>query len=115
MRTGIVAAVLAVIALAFFNPGMDDFRTFVKAQAEGMIQNEAGDTALGRALSGAGANLASQYVDRITERHNYFVFSTYTVDLDGDDADAEEWKFLGLAGQFVELDRPASMENADGE
>ena len=110
MRTGIVVAILAVVSLAFFNPGMDEFRTFVKAHAEGMIQQETGDTALGRALSGAGASLAAQYVDRVTDRRNYFVFSTYTIDLDGDEAEAEEWKFLGLAGQFVEMDRPASME-----
>ncbi len=114
MRTGIVIVILAVIALAFFNPEMDDFRTFVRAQAEGMIQREAGDTALGRALSGAGGSLAGQYVDRITERRNYFVFSTYTIDLDGEESDVEEWKFLGLAGRFVELERPDSMEHESG-
>ena len=114
MRTGLVVAILAVIVLAFFNPGMDEFRTFVRAQAEGMIQQEAGDSAIGRALSGAGGSLASQYVDRITERRNYIVFSTYTVDLDGAESDDEDWKFVGIAGRFVELDRPDAMENTSG-
>lgn len=110
MKTGIVAAIIAVIALAFFNPGMDDFRTFVRAQAEGMIQRETGESELGGLLSDVGGSLAGRYIDRITERRNYFVFSTYTVDFDGDDSEAEDWRFLGIAGQFVELDRPESIE-----
>ena len=114
MRTGLVVAVLAVIALAFFNPGMDEFRTFIRTQAEGMIQRETGDTALGRALSGVGGNLAGQYVDRITDRNNYFVFSTYTVDLDGNESEDEDWRFLGIAGRFFELDRPASVDKVMG-
>lgn len=106
MRTGVVVAMLAVIALAIFNPGMDDFRLFVTDRAEEMILQEAGDTALGRALSGAGGSLAGQYVDRITERHNYILFSTYTIDFDGRESEEERWRFLGLAGQFLELERP---------
>ncbi|MEX1055135.1 MAG: DUF4359 domain-containing protein, partial [Rhodothermales bacterium] len=59
---------------------------------------------------GAGANLAGEYVDRITERKNYFVFSTYTIDLDGPDEEGDEWEFVGVADQFIETARPESME-----
>jgi hypothetical protein len=76
-----------------------------------MIRREAGDSALGRALSGAGANLAGDYVDRITDRKNYFVFSTYTIDLDGPDEVGNEWEFLGIADQFIQTEQPESMEN----
>lgn len=110
MRTGLVALTLAVIALAIFNPGMDDFRIFVRERTEILLQDEAGDSLLGRALSGAGASIAGEYVDRITERENYFVFSTYTIDLDGESTETDDWKFLGIAGQFLELHRPDSME-----
>lgn len=110
MRTGLVVAILAVIALAFFNPGMDEFRTFIRTQAEGLIQRETGETALGQALSGLGGSLAGQYVDRVTERRNYVVFSTYTIDFDGDESDAEDWTFVGIAGRFVEVERPESFE-----
>lgn len=108
MRTGIVVLVLAVIALAIFNPGMNQFRLFVADRAEDIILEEAGDSMLGRALSGAGGNLAGQYVDRITERENYILFSTYTIDLDGPESDEEDWEFLGMAGHFLELSRPES-------
>lgn len=112
MRTGIVVALLAVIALAFFNPGMDDFALFIETNAESLILEETGDTMLGRALSGAGGNLAGQYVRRITDRRNYFVFSTYTIDLDGSESDEEEWRFLGMAGRFVELERPQTVRES---
>ena len=110
MRTGLALAILAVIALAIFNPGMDEFRVFASERAEGLILQEAGDGVLGRALSGAGGSLAGQYIDRVTERENYILFSTYTIDLDGPESDEEHWAFLGLAGQFLELERPPSVE-----
>lgn len=112
MRTGIVVALLAVIALALFNPGMDDFRLFIEANAEQIILRETGDTAFGRILSGAGGSIAAEVVNRITERQNYFLFSTYTIDLDGPESDDEDWRFLGIAGRFVELDRPESFDES---
>ena len=102
--------ILIAILLAIFNPDMQDFKAFVREQSEVLIRREAGDSALGRALSGAGASLAGDYVDRITERTNYFVFSTYTIDLDGADEAGGEWEFVGIADQFIETERPESME-----
>lgn len=111
MKTGIAAAVLVAIALSIFNPGMDDFRRFIADRAQELILHEAGDSALGRALSGAGGSLAGRYVDRITHRENFILFSTYTVDLDGPESDEEHWTFLGLVGQFMELERPPSLDS----
>ena len=106
--------ILVAVLLAIFNPDMNEFKTFVRDRAELLLQRETGESALGRALSGAGAGLVGEYVDRVTERTNYFVFSTYTIDLDGPDEDGEEWKFLGIAGQFLELKRPAFVEERVG-
>ena len=111
MRTPILLTLLAVAFLIIFNPDMEEFQDFVEAHSERIVQAELGDSAVARALSGAAGGLASRYIDRITERDNYFVFSIYTVDLDGADADAEEWRFLGVAGQFFETERPASLED----
>jgi hypothetical protein len=109
MRTALVALIISVIALAWFNPGMDAFRLFVEEHSERILLNEAGDSAVGRALAGAGGALAGAYVDRVTERRNYAVFSIYTRDLDGDDEQDEEWRFLGIAGHFFELQQPESL------
>ena len=111
MRTGLVALTVVVIALAIFNPGMDQFRTFIRQRTEVAIQEETGGSMLGRALSGAGASLAGEYVDRVTERENYYLFSTYTIDLDGSAGEQNAWTFLGIAGQFVAVERP----NGEGQ
>lgn len=108
MRTGWIAGILIVIALAIFNPGMDAFKAFAAERAEALILEETGDSVLGRALSGAGASLTGEYVDRITQRRNYLLFSTYTVDPDNRASDDENWIFLGIAGQFVEVERPST-------
>ena len=109
MRTGIVVAVLAVIALLWFNPDMEDFATFVEAQSEKIVVQETGEGRLGRALGRIVGGLAGANVDRVTERDNYFVFSTYTLDLDGTESTANDWRFLGIAGQFFELHRPEDL------
>ncbi len=111
MRTGLVALTVIVIALAIFNPGMDQFRQFVRQRTELAIEEETGGSMLGRALSGAGASLAGDYVDRVTERENYYLFSTYTIDLDGAQGENQEWRFLGIAGQFFAVDRPEERAN----
>lgn len=110
MRTGIVIILLSLIALAFFNPGMDDFRVFVQQQSEGLIRQEAGDGPLADLLAGAGGRFAAGHVERITDRTNYVIFSTYTIDLDGAERDEEDWRFLGIAGQFIETRRPQSFQ-----
>ncbi len=106
MRTLLLALTIIVIALAVFNPGMDKFEAFVRNRTELAIQEETGDTMLGRALSGAGAAIAEEYVSRVTDRKNYYVFSTYTIDLDSRSGQEQRWKFLGIAGQFFELESP---------
>jgi hypothetical protein len=110
MKAALVVLVLALFALWFFNPDMDDFKVFVEARSGEILQRELGGGALGEALSGAGARLAGRYIDRITDHDDFLIFSTYTIDLDGDGTEGEEeWEFLGIGGQFVEMDRPASM------
>ena len=111
MRTAIVVILLSLIALYLFNPDMEDFRVFAATQSELLLQRELGEGVLGRALSGAGSALTERYVDRVTERHDYFVFSTYTLDLNGPDEEGEEWRFLGIVGQFFETERPASLRD----
>ena len=110
MRTALVALLIVLIALLIFNPDMDDFRLFAEEQSERLLLDEAGDTAFGRALSSLGGSLAGSYVDRITEYNNYLFFSIYTIDLDGADAEGEEWKFLGIAGMFFEREAPESVQ-----
>ena len=109
MKT-LLLLVLVFGGLFFFNPDMEDFKAFVSTRSEALLGERMGSGALGEALSAAGSRLAGRYVDRVTERNDYLVFSTYTVDLDGADSAEEDWRFLGVAGQFIETQRPASLE-----
>lgn len=109
MRTPLLMAALALALLAVFNPDRDDFRAFIETRSEALLRGETGDTALGRVLSGAGSRLAGAYVEQATRRSNYVVFSLYTIDLDGAEGAAEEWRFLGIAGMFFETQRPAAL------
>lgn len=97
---------IGLVVLAISNPGMDDFKSFVEQRSEYLLRQETGDTALGRALSGAGSELAGAFVDRVSERENYLVCSIYTIDADRDDA--PDWRFLGLGGRFFQLKDPNS-------
>lgn len=113
MRTALALVVVSLIGLLYFNPDMEDFRLFVEAQSDEIIQRELGGGTLGRLLGGVGSRVAADLVDDVTVRRNYFVFSTYTIDLDGE-PDDEEWRFLGIAARFVVLERPASMSEEAG-
>ncbi len=109
MQLSVLLLMVAVLALAFTNPAMGDFETFAEAHLETVLVREMGDSVLGRALAGAGAGIAGAHVERITERTDYVLYSLYTVDLDGSADEADDWRFLGIGGQFVELQRPASL------
>jgi hypothetical protein len=109
MKTGIIVALLAVIALALFNPTMDDFRLFVRQHTETVISQQSGGGPLGDVLAHFGGRFAGQNVERITHRSNYLIFSTYTIDFDGASREDNEWRFIGIAGQFFELHRPEAL------
>ena len=115
MRTPILLAVIALVVLFLFNPEMEAFQIFAEEQSARILQQQTGDSDLGRMLSGVGASLVGSNIHRFTERQNYGVFSIYTIDLDGDDEQEEEWRFLGIAGQFLELERPASLQEENEE
>ncbi len=112
MRSLILLLILVVL-LAIFNPGMEDFQAFARDITGEMISGQVGDSGLGSILSGLGGSLAASNIDRLTVRDNYYIFSTYTIDLDGPSREGNEWKFLGIATQFIELHRPDALDRAE--
>ena len=113
MRTAVVALLIILIALAWSNPDQPAFQAFVERHSEQILLDELdeeGDSAVGRALAGAGGALAGAVIDRVTVRRNFIVFSTYTIDLDTRDGDEDAWKFVGLAGRFLETQNPTEKD-----
>ena len=100
--------VLAAVAVGLFvtNPTMDDFGDFIRERADERLQAEAGDGAFGRLLSSFGGDLAGGLAARATARESYGLLSIYTLDLDGDDGEDDDWRFVGIAGQFIPVNEP---------
>ena len=99
--------------LALFNPDKDDFAGFIGERA----QTAASDNV--RASSGSYLGMDGEsVVGTLTralatgafERSNYFVFSTYSADLNGVVRGGGQWKYLGVGGQFFELERPSMLD-----
>lgn len=107
MRSLLLLVLIAVL-LAVFNPGMDDFSAFARDKAGELAGGQVGGEA-GRLLGGLTGGLVGSNIERVTRRDNKYLFSTYTVDLDGPVATGNEWKFLGVATQFIELQRPNAL------
>ncbi len=108
---------ILVGTLALFNPTEADFRAFVQERMTDTISDvgrAAGGSFLGVVAGEIGGRLASTLAAETVERDNYFAFSIYTVDLDGPDRGDEEWKFLGVARQFIPLKKPASLRDRAG-
>lgn len=111
MRILLILGVL-IGTLAIFNPDEEDFRSYVTERANEAISDRA-RSAGGRIFSdivgSVGGTLAGHVASRTVVRDDYIVFSLYTIDLDGSQRTGEEWRFLGIAKQFVPLNTPDSL------
>ena len=108
MRLLLLVALFAVLAVT--NPGPDAFADFAEETVAEQVGAELGGLPAGGILGDLGGLAAGQLVRRYAERDNYLVASVYTLDLDGRARDANDWRFLGIAGFFVELHRPESLQ-----
>ena len=105
----LLIVVAAAGGLFLNNPTSADFEYYVQRHAEQMLLQETGDGPLGRIFSDLGSNVLGSLANEASERQNYFLFSTYTIDLGGEGEQKDQWRFLGIAGQFIELEAPESI------
>ncbi|MGB1032871.1 MAG: DUF4359 domain-containing protein [Flavobacteriales bacterium] len=94
----LILAVFLIAALAFTNPNEKDFGAFIKTELLSILGLTA-DSALVKQIAGDKLDQLSEGVaSEFGERHNYFIFSVYEVDMG-----KEEMYFLGIANQFIPL------------
>ena len=107
MRTlsGVVLGLLLGF-LVFTNPSMEDFQTFMADKAEHVLREEVGESRFGRVLTDLGAGLTGGLIDNITERKSYGLFSLYTIGRDDPHDDGDAWRYLGIGGMFIQLEKP---------
>ncbi len=101
--------VALVVVLVVTNPGPDDFTEFAEETVAERVGAELGEVPAGGLLGDLGGLAAGQLVRRLAHRDNYLVASVYTLDFDGRARAEEDWRFLGIAGLFFEIDRPDSF------
>ena len=110
MSGKLTLAIIIVIGgvMAWTNPSITDFQKFTESQSRSYLEDELGDNAIGRALAEAGSSIAGEYVDELVDRKNYVLFSIFEVggNIGNDDAQDgnSDWRYLGIARQFVRLD-----------
>ena len=98
-----VLFIVILVGLALTNPGPDAFGLF----AQKTISDE-----IARQVPGIGglgeyaARLIAPYVTDQAVRTNYGLGSIYELDLTGPNVRGAEYRFLGIAGQFIPL-KPA--------
>jgi hypothetical protein len=102
--------VALVVVLAVTNPGPEAFGAFAEEVAAEQIEAVAAGVPAGGLLGELGGLAAGQLVRRYADRDNYLVASVYTLDLDGRAREEGDWRFLGVAGRFFELQRPESLQ-----
>lgn len=98
--------------LALFNPDDADFAVYVNEKAQTAVADRARTGGQGFLSSNTGSSataLSSAFSEGAFQRNNYFVFSTFTADLDGPDGNRGDWRFLGVGNQFIEMRKPASI------
>lgn len=105
----LIAIMAVLLALAVLNPDMRDFRDHVEKSVDDELASESGSRALQQLGAGAVALLAEQ----VSVRNDYFLFSTYTIDLDGPDRRGADWQYLGVAGMFIQLREPDSDSSSN--
>jgi hypothetical protein len=108
MRLILFVALIAVLATT--NPDEDAFGEFAEDIVAEEIGTRAEDLPAGGLLGELGGIAAGQLVRRYADRDNYVVASVYTLDLDGRAREEGDWRFLGIAGMFFELQRPESLQ-----
>ncbi len=106
MRIGLVLLLMVAGVLYLYNPSPRAFQEYVQNQVAAHLQQELEGSVIGYAFAGTEAELAAVLARKAARRDNYYFWSIYTVDPDGDDGERDYWRFLGIGGQFFLIERP---------
>ena len=118
-RVLLVGLIVVSAVLFVLNPGPEKFKEFLElelaqqAEARARAAGEEVGGEVGGAVSGFLADRLGRRAGSIAseafEREDYKLASVYTADLNGR-RPGGAWKFLGIAGWFVPLERPEASD-----
>ena len=107
-----IMSIVVLGTLALFNPSQDDFERYAQQRAQSIVSDQVRESTgfigeMGASLMGT---LVRKVAEGATERRNYGIASVYEIDLNGSRSGGGEWRYLGIGGQFFELERPAALD-----
>jgi len=105
MRTFYIFIFVTVVSLFFYNPEMDDFKSFLNKETRPASQTQEFTAIPDRLLNTdtTAADAEEEPTGYSTQRNNYLIFSTYRVFRADDFHEAEFGRYLGIATMFFEL------------
>ncbi|MBL7977171.1 MAG: DUF4359 domain-containing protein [Bacteroidetes Order II. Incertae sedis bacterium] len=113
LRYFFLIALFALVGyLAYTNPNEAEFRTFSRDMVEKFFRErtQLPDHSMSGLIQDLASVLAGQMAESLVQRENYFLFSFFTLEVP--DAFAHHnWRFLGIGGYFIPLERPEFLEN----
>lgn len=89
--------IIVIVLLAMTNPGTDDFKSFLESKIES--ENSSG-TGIEEVLRDIFSGPASDIIAQNTTRENYYIWSVYTIQLNG-----KANRYLGIATKFFPLEQ----------
>ncbi len=100
-----ILVVIAIGMLYFSNPDIQDFKAFIMEESKVLVQEQIGTSDPGQRLSESASLLAEQHIERLTNHKDYYLFSTYKIELAPTPVKVRTWHFLGIGGSFLNLSR----------
>lgn len=97
-------AVALLVGVSAFNPGMREFEAYVEERLHPNMARTVGAMGVTRSVGRDVEQLLAADLPEVTHRRSYVLASTYDVDLDGNGR--ADYRFLGVASQFVLLHEP---------
>ena len=99
----LLAVVVGLLYLS--NPDMSDFKSFIAEEAKDLIREQTGAPGFSDMLGEGAAQMAENYAERVTDHKDYYLFSTYKINIAPRNVGQRTWHFLGIGGNFVNLTR----------
>ena len=101
IRNLLILAVLMGGALYLTNPDQEAFAAFLQEYVQTELADDTpGETEIGKAFRKGLGQVAGAVGSQMAQREALTVASVYTIDIAGN-----TYRFLGVAGQFVQIER----------
>ena len=105
MRTFLIFLFVASVSLFIYNPTLTDFDEHLDEMMFEEQHEDARTGLIGRTLEGENTTFNVSQISRSVQRNNFFLFSTYEVELNEEEVPLGQspyMSFVGIGGMFFQ-------------